>query len=161
MVVRQRWVELPAGCIACGGAEAGRLRVKFRKTSRLCALLGLVGIFIYFSVPAARLHAGLCEGHRVRERSARRKIRLMLWSALACIVVAACFAEPELIVLGIATAIVLVNLAIFYEIVRWKLLKVVHADRYFVWLSNVSPTVLNQLREVNDQADNTSPVGTT
>ena len=157
LVVRQRWVELPTGCVICGAAESGRLRLKIRKASKLCALFGLLGTFIYFAVPAARLDAGLCHGHRIRERGARRIIRILLGSALACILMAICFSSPEAILLGVGTAILLVNLAIIYEIVRRKLLIAVHADRHFVWLAKVSPAILSQFHEVDSQADSSSP----
>ena len=156
LVVRQRWVELPANCVVCDAKESGRLRLKIRKASKLCAVFGYFGALVYFTVPVARLRAGFCQGHRVRERRAQRVVRSMLWTALACILIAIYFASPEAIVLGVVTAILLVNFAFIYEIVRRKLLKAVHADRHFIWLANVSPSFLSQFPEVGSQ-DNSSP----
>jgi hypothetical protein len=153
LVVRQRWVELPAGCVICGALESGRLSLKIRKASKLCALLGLFGAFVYFAAPAACLHAGFCAEHRSRGRGARIVIRILLGTALLLLVTPIWFADPMAILFGYAHAFLLVNLAIIYEIVRRKPLKAVRADRHFVWLAGVSPATLSQFEEVDDQAD--------
>jgi hypothetical protein len=160
LVVRQHWVELPAGCVICGAAESGRLRLKIRKASKLCALLGYFGIFIYFIMPAAFLHVGLCDEHRADEQSARRLIRISLGSALVSILISIYFASPEAIQLGVAVAVLLITLTGLYEIARHKLLVAIHSDPSYVWLANVSPSILSQFPEVAAQADSAAPRGT-
>jgi hypothetical protein len=153
MVVPQRWIDLPPNCVICGAAEIGRLRLRIRKASRVCAIFGYIGAIFYFSAPGARLRAGLCKAHRSQERGAQIVVRGLLWSSLACILVAFFLPTAEGLLLGVAGPITLVNLVLIYEIARRKLLTIAHADRRYVWLAGVSPAFLGQLREIPRQPD--------
>jgi len=157
LVVPQRWVDLPPTCVVCGAADSGRVHLKIRKGSRLLALLGLFGLTVYFSLPAARLHAALCKSHRSSERLLRLPTRLMFGLALACVAAAVWYQTDELIVIGIMFPLVLFQFAMMYEILRPKLLSVTHADRYYVWLDGVSESFLSQLPEVSTQPQDTGP----
>ena len=155
LIVPQRWVDLPPTCVVCGAADSGRLHLKIRKASRLLAVFGLFGATVYFSAPTARLNAALCKSHRNNERLSRLPTRLLLGVALVCLAAAVYYRTPEAILIGAAGPLVLVQLAMMYEIARDKLLTVAHADRAYVWLAGVSSSFLSQLPEVPAQPQGT------
>jgi hypothetical protein len=157
LVVRQHWVDLPEGCLICGASEKRRLRLKIRKASRFCALFGYIGMLFYFIMPAAFLRAGLCEEHGSREQQAQRLIRFVLWSALICILVSIFLRNLYAFQLGMPIAFLMITLVGFYEILRGKLLKAIHADPHYVWLDKVSPVILDQFQQVGAQAESSAP----
>ncbi len=158
LVVRQTKLTLPGNCSICNASETGRLMLKIRKAPRILAVLGLMGAFICFSVPAARIQSGLCKSHLFGERIGQRLYKGTLLLALAWIVFAiacAVFAvklNEEILsilsVLAVASAILFVNLAFFIEIGRPKLLRAVHSDRQYIWLDTVSADFLSQFPAV-------------
>ena len=149
LVVRQRRVELPANCVVCDAEERGRLTLAVRKSSSVLALLGMFGAFVHFSVPSAKLRAGLCDRHLSGERRAQWSVRALLILCVAGVVAAIAFHNNELVaVAGGATAVLLLNAAAIVEIGRQKLLRGVHADQHYLWINNVSPALLDRLPAV-------------
>ena len=154
LVVPQRWVELPAGCVVCGAPERGRMRLTIRKASILYAILGLFGAVVYNSSPAARLRAGLCKSHRNEERMARLPTQLLVSGAVASFVAAAWLRTPDaLLLLGFASPFLLLQLAMMYAIARPRLLVAMHSDRAYVWLAKVAPSMLAQALPVASATD--------
>lgn len=145
LVVPQRWVDLPTGCVVCGAPECGRMNLKIRKASILYAILGLFGAVVYNSCPAARLRAGLCRSHRKEEQLARLPTQLLVSGAVASFVAAVLLRTPEAyLLLGFASPFLLLQLAMMYAIARPRLLVAMHSDRAYVWLAKVAPSMLAQ-----------------
>jgi hypothetical protein len=156
LVVPQRWVDLPPRCLVCGAADSGRLRLKVRKASRALAFLGLFGATVYFSAPTARLRAALCRSHRNSEQVSRLPTRLLLGGSLIFIAAAFYYRTPEAMLLGGAGPLLLIQLAMMYEIAREKLISVAHADRGYVWLEGVSADYLSQIPEISPPTPDTA-----
>jgi hypothetical protein len=153
LVVPQRWVALPAGCVVCGAPECGRMRLKIRKASTLYALFGLFGAVAYNSSPTARLRAGVCTTHRNEERVSRLPTQLMIGGSIACVLASVVFRTALAFAVALTGPLVLLQFAAMYAIVRPKLLTAKHADRGYIWLSGVAYAVLTQAQEVATASD--------
>lgn len=153
LVVPQRWVDLPAGCVVCGSPEAGRLRLKIRKASMVYVLFGLFGIVAYNSAPTARLRAGLCSLHRGAQGGSRLPTQLLIGGSIACVLGALILRTPFSIAVGLTGPLVLLQFAAMYAVVRPKLLTAKHADRVYIWLDGVHHTILSQAQEVAQAND--------
>ncbi len=154
LVVPQRWVDLPPGCVACGDPECGRRRYKIRKVSPAMHLLwflgpiGWIGMLFYFSAPMARVRAGLCPFHYGKERVASIITYGLLLSCLACITIAVFLSNSVLILVFMMLAFWILIGVIIYRIRRPRLFRAIHGDRRYVWLGNVADSILNQVQDI-------------